>query len=157
MIIQYVIIGLVILCLFVAVINYYSNTPLLIKLLVLPFTIIFSIYTLYFVYEKLGSPILGIPQGKFVYVFHKPVSGGDSIILWASQDNKDRLYIFDYTRENMKKLEQVREKVEDGILEDVVLQLSENVFRIIDDETIEDELEQDEKIKQENRQRTNGF
>jgi len=156
MIIQTIVAGLVVLCAVVAVINYYSNAPIIIKLLTLPITIAFSIYTAYFVYEKLGAPIQGMPEGNFEYIWHKSSDGGDNIILWAEQVNRTRLYIFEYNRENMKKLEEARQEMEEGTREGVEMEISNGLLRMLldelDDEIITDEIGSDARIKQEARQ-----
>lgn len=151
MIIQYIIVGMIILCSFIAVINYYSSAPMIIKLLSLPFAILLSIYTIYFVYDKLGSPIEGMPEGQFEYVHHKVSNGGEEILLWAEIEDRDRLYIFDYNRENMKKLNEAQESKGQGQgNNDVLMEMSKGIFRIIeDDEIITDEIGSDARIKQE--------
>lgn len=151
MIIQYIIVGMIILCSFIAAINYYSSAPIIIKLLSLPFAILLSIYTIYFVYDKLGSPIEGMPKGEFEYVHHKITNGGEEILLWATKENRDRLYIFDYNRENMKQLNDAQEARGQGQGNDeLLMEMSKGTFRIIEDnEVITDEIGSDAKIKQE--------
>lgn len=158
MIIQIVITGMIILCAFVAIINYYSNSPLIVKLLSLPFAILLSIYTIYFVYEKLGSPIEGLPVGEFKYVHHMTVNNGEEIILWAEIDEKHRLYIFEYDRENMKKLNEAQQEGQDNGVIDTTMEMSNGIFRILDEETTTDEIGSDARIKKQTQQPfQNGF
>tara|TARA_B110000305_G_C19251751_1_gene545117 strand:- start:157 stop:612 length:456 start_codon:yes stop_codon:yes gene_type:complete len=151
MIIHYVITGMIILCMFVAITNYYSNMPTAIKLLSLPFTIILSIYVIYFVYDKLGSPIEAMPSGEFTYIHHKADAGGEKIMLWASTNEKDRLYVFLYNRENMKKLNEAQKKAQGENREvEIEVDTSNGLLRILEDyENITDEIGSDARIKQE--------
>lgn len=59
--------------------------------------------------DQLGAPIVGEPDGEFIYVAHQ--AAGDSIRLWAYTDDKgDRLYIFPYSQETAEKLEEANDK-----------------------------------------------
>lgn len=137
-------------------INYYSNAPLIVKLLALPFTIAFSIYAVYFVYEKLGAPMEGMPHGKFEYIWHKSTPGGEEIILWAEQETENRLYIFEYNRENMKELEKARQQKEQQTIDGVSMEMIDGMVNIIDNESTPDEIGSDARIKQETRQNENA-
>lgn len=148
MILELLLIGLIVLCVFVAAVSYYSNLPVLVKLVVLPFAITFSTYVWYYVYDNMGTPVEGMPQGEFTYIYHMPTSGGKDIILWSEQDDDHRLYIFKYDRENMKKLEDAREQQEAESPEGVEMEISNGMFRILDDdEIITDEIGSDARIK----------
>lgn len=112
MTLQLIIVGLIVLCVIISVMIYYSTVHVALKLVALPFTIIFAIQTAYFVYDKLGSPIEGMPVGEFEYNHHKTAGTGDFIMLWANQDTRNRLYIFEYNREDMKKMNEAKESQE---------------------------------------------
>ena len=60
----------------------------------------------------LGAPIQAIPTGDFNYVNHR-ISGDDLIYVWiVTEDRGDRLYVFPYSRDAARQLEQAKEKKE---------------------------------------------
>ena len=143
-----------ILCVIIAVMIYYSAVHVALKLVALPFTIIFAIQTAYFVYDKLGSPIEGMPIGEFEYNYHKTTGEGDFIMLWANQDTRNRLYLFDYTRENMKKMNEAREAREKNQNKGTVMMKTDNngTIQLLTHENIVNENVSDNKFKRQTRE-----
>lgn len=141
--IVYIVIGIIILCVFVALINYYSSVPNILKFIILPFTVLFGIYSVYFVYDKLGAPIEGMPEGNFEYVHHVGANRGEQIILWAVKEQRSRLYIFDYSRENMKQLQEANQQIETTNTETISMEMSNGMFTILTDNETIMEIEDD--------------
>jgi len=151
--INFIIAGIILVGTFISFGIYYSKVPMYVKLLALPFNIIFFLYTIHYVNEKLGAPIEGVPNGEFGYIYHVTTNGGKDIILWALQEDVDRLYIFEYNRENMKRLEDAKNANQSRQGSPVTLEVKNGSFvRVEDDEIITDEIGSDEKIKNETRE-----
>ena len=144
--INLVISGTIIICLIFSIIIYYSKTNFAFKLIALPFTVAFFIFLVNTLYEIMGAPLEGFPPDEFDYIHHRAINQGEQILLWVSVDNKDRLYIFDYNRENMKELEKAQEQAQDN---GVPMQITaEGQFRL-DHDAEPDGYENDNRIKQE--------
>lgn len=64
--------------------------------------------------NSLGAPIAGYPEYEFVYIHH--IIQNDTIILWTKKNDgtEDRLYVFPYSRETAKKLNQTQKATGSG-------------------------------------------
>lgn len=93
-----------------ALITYYSAINVLTKLLMLPLLLLIGYFSYSHYINSLGAPINEFPYGKFQYVYH--VIDSKNIILWAVVKEEDRLYIFKYTRDTAKKLNEAKKKKE---------------------------------------------
>ena len=142
-----VISGTVIICLIFSIIIYYSKTNFIFKLIVLPFTVAFFIFLVNILYDIMGAPLEGFPPDEFNYIHHRAINRGEQILLWVNVDNKDRLYIFDYNREDMKELEKAREQAQEQHA--VPMQITATGEFKLNHEAEPDEFENDNRLKQE--------
>lgn len=111
-----VIVGVVFVCVLLAVLLYYSKVNSIFKGIALPSAIAVSLYFIYFVMEIAGAPVSKFPEHDFQYLGHDVDDGGKTLILWTWDFDKEdyRQYKFAYTRENAKKLNQAREQKQRG-------------------------------------------
>jgi hypothetical protein len=92
---------------------YYSSLSKFIKASALTATVLLGLVTQDHYTAQLGKPVEAYPSGEFVYVHH--VSAGDDIVLWVwTEDSGDRLYVFPYSQETAKKLEEAKEGTKEG-------------------------------------------
>jgi hypothetical protein len=114
--IEVIIFGCVLLCVLVALLMYWSTAPFLVKLITLPFTIVFSLFIIWQMILMAGAPIKAFPEGEFSYVHHENLNGGKAIALWAwTEQHQDfRLFLFPYDRETAKKLQKAQQKRKQG-------------------------------------------
>lgn len=105
-----------IVCVLVAVLTYQSYAHVLIKFIALPMVVAFAFMTIEHFESIRGTPIEGHPAEHFTYVHH--TNGGlrgETIIIWIKDvDNMDKMFTFPYTRDIMKKLNQMKKKQEQG-------------------------------------------
>lgn len=111
-----VIVGLgIVLLLIMLTLQYTSKSPAWLKAMsIFAITGFYvAIYEHYLEYR--ATPIADFPSEKFIYVHHVN-DAHNRILLWAyhHQYNQHRLYIFPYTRENAKKLQQAQEGTAKG-------------------------------------------
>ena len=114
---EIVILLAVLLCIFFAILAYYSKAPFFIKLITLPTLSIFLIFTIYLMIIKAGAPIAKIPDGEWLYVHHKVELDNKEnkmLYIWSNQEIGNRLYVMPYNRETAKKLEIAKMKMEAG-------------------------------------------
>ena len=104
------------LCIYLAVLMYYSNASFILKLVGLPTMSIFLIGLIYLLIIKAGAPIEQFPKDNWDYVHHEIMDGGDNIYIWAHYTEKgNRLYKIEYNREIAKKLQKAKNKSQGGI------------------------------------------
>jgi hypothetical protein len=101
-------------CFFMALLMYTSAAPFLIKLVAMPTAVVYLVMCLYLIVILSGAPIKSEPKGVWTYVHHEVV--GETIVLWAywGEDNRHRLYEFDYDREKAKKLNEAKDGRQSG-------------------------------------------
>jgi len=107
----------ILLCVFFAILAYYSKAPFFIKLLTLPALSMFLIFTIYLMIIKAGAPINKIPEGEWIYVHHTVELDNEEnkvLYLWSDQEIGNRLYVMPYNRETAKKLEMAKMKMKYG-------------------------------------------
>ena len=105
----------VLLCIYLAVLMYYSNASFIFKLVGLPTMSVFLIGLVYLLIIKAGAPIEQFPKDDWNYVHHEIMDGGDNIYIWANYTKKgNRLYKIEYDRETAKKLQQAKNKSQGG-------------------------------------------
>ena len=103
----------VVLSLTVALLTYTSRTLFSVKLIALAAVVALGLSLDVHYRDQLGSPILGHPEGEFTYVYHEVK--GESIYLWAwTEDKQDRLYAFPYDQETAEKLEEAKQRSQEG-------------------------------------------
>jgi|SaaInlV_125m_DNA_1040241.scaffolds.fasta_scaffold130046_2 hypothetical protein len=102
-------------CFFMAFLMYTSAAPFLVKLIAMPTAVVYLIMCVYLIVVLSGAPIKNEPEGVWTYVHHEVV--GDNIVLWAywGEENKHRLYEFEYDREKAKKLNEAKEGRKKGV------------------------------------------
>ena len=106
----------VLLCIYLAVLMYYSNASFIFKLIGLPGMSVFLIGLIYLLIIKAGAPIEQFPKDGWNYVHHEIMDGGDNIYIWANYTERgNRLYKIEYDRETAKKLQQAKNKTQAGI------------------------------------------
>ena len=92
---------------------FYSRLSKLIKATALTATVLLGVVTQEHYTSHLGKPIKKYPAGEFVYIHH--VSVGDAITLWVwTEERGHRLYSFPYNQDTAQKLEEAKEKDEEG-------------------------------------------
>ena len=117
----------VLLCIYLAVLMYYSNASFILKLVGLPTMSIFLIGLIYLLIIKAGAPIEQFPKDNWDYVHHEIMDGGDNIYIWANYTEKgNRLYKIEYDRETAKKLQQAKNKSQSGTPQSGTFQTSSN-------------------------------
>ena len=105
----------VLLCIYLAVLMYYSNASFIFKLIGLPGMSIFLVGLIYLLIIKAGAPIEQFPKDGWNYVHHEIMDGGDNIYIWANYTERgNRLYKIEYDRETAKKLQQAKNKLEEA-------------------------------------------
>ena len=108
----------VLLCMYLAVLMYYSNASFIFKLIGLPGMSFFLVGLTYLLIIKAGAPIEQFPKDDWNYVHHEIMDGGDNIYIWANYTKKgNRLYKIEYDRETAKKLQQAKNKTQAGTLQ----------------------------------------
>lgn len=101
------------LALLIAALVYYSNAHLIVKLVMLPMTLVIALLGYNYFIDQLGRPIYGIPVGEFTYVIHVEV--GNQVELIAADNVSSRLYIFEATEEQREQLKGAQQSAEQGI------------------------------------------
>ena len=104
-----------VLCIYLAVLMYYSNASFIFKLVGLPTMSVFLIGLVYLLIIKAGAPIEQFPKDNWNYVHHEIMDGGDNIYIWAHYTERgNRLYKIEYDRETAKKLQEAKNKSQSG-------------------------------------------
>ena len=115
------------LCIYLAVLMYYSNASFVFKLVGLPTMSIFLVGLIYLLIIKAGAPIEQFPKDNWNYIHHEIMDGGDNIYIWANYTEKgNRLYKIEYDRETAKKLQQAKNKSQSGTPQSGTFQTSSN-------------------------------
>ena len=106
-----------ILCILVAILTYKSYGHVAVKLITLPLVIVFSLVTITYFMSIRGTPITDYPEEHFTYIHHEVelVNNEQEIVLWIKDDdNKNKMFTFQYDRDTMKKLNEMKEEKEKG-------------------------------------------
>jgi hypothetical protein len=106
-----------ILCILVAILTYKSYGHVAVKLITLPLVIVFSLVTITYFMSIRGTPITDYPKEHFTYIHHEVelVNNEQEIVLWIKDDdNKNKMFTFQYDRDTMKKLNEMKEEKEKG-------------------------------------------
>ena len=101
-----------IVCVLVAVLTYQSYAHTLVKFIALPMVVAFAFMTIEHFESVRGTPIEGYPAEHFVYVHHTNEGlKGETIIIWIKNiDNMNKMYTFPYSRDTMKKLNEMKKQ-----------------------------------------------
>ena len=104
------------LCIFLAILVYYSTAPFLLKLLSLPSYAVFLIFLIYLLVIMAGAPVKEYPEGSWKYVHHEImlVDEEKTIFIWTYNDIGNRLHQIPYDRETAKKLEKAKNSQRNG-------------------------------------------
>lgn len=103
-------------CAVLAYFVYNSEANFVLKLLALPYALIFFGLLIWAIVVRMGAPIESYPVGKFQYLAHSVTKSGKEIVLYAwMKELKDfRIWRFVYDRETAKKLQKARQERKRG-------------------------------------------
>lgn len=92
---------------------YKSKSADLLKLLIIPLSIVFAWSGIEYYTSQLGKPIEGQPKATFTYIYH--ISSNTTIELWTKVDGKSRLYVFPFSKEAQEKLDKAKRRAKQGV------------------------------------------
>jgi len=103
----------VITALTIAFMMYASRAHYIVKLSALLGFLLIGMFAFNVYVEQLGAPIPSRPEGEHGYVWHV-ITPESKIIIWTTSEKGNRIYIYDYDRDEAAKLEEQRLGVMDG-------------------------------------------
>lgn len=138
---EFVICSTIIAMLALLTLLYTSRVPRFVKLIAVFLCFGAALITYDNYVENLGAPIVGMPTNEVTYIHHR-IGSDQKIYLWAYdlEKSRDRLYVFDYSREAAKKLAEAGELAEAGGNPSLRADPSEMSFNVSDG-TVSEEQE----------------
>jgi hypothetical protein len=92
---------------------YKSKSADLLKLLIIPLSIVFAWSGTVYYITQLGKPIEGQPETTFTYIHH--IASNTTIELWTKIDGESRLYVFPFSEEAQEKLDKAKRQAKQGL------------------------------------------